>query len=260
MQVSREVPARAASCSWVRAICGYRPPGRSGLAGGWAVVRVVRAGGGDALGDGLEDAVGQPLFEVGEPLAQDRGDTGGDPRVGEQQPVDVVAAHDADGDVVEGFGVVVVHVLSEQDHLAEDGARCDDRNGERAAVGGDAEDVDAALLEDEQDLAGLGRRVQDFAGAVGLHRRGGGDGLHLPLVQVAEDVDLGHAPGLLVVTGVVHVVWFLASSRCPGRGRGAPRRAGQRIGAARQTVGHRHAVVVRPVRRCPRPWSLGSGY
>ncbi|WP_405578413.1 hypothetical protein [Streptomyces sp. NBC_01092] len=52
-------------------------------------------GGGDAQRDGLEDAVGQALFEVGEAVAEDLGKSGGDARDGQQELVHVAAAHHA---------------------------------------------------------------------------------------------------------------------------------------------------------------------
>jgi hypothetical protein len=151
VQVSREMPARGGELFVGEGDLRVAPdrPERAcrGLDGGQST-----EGGGVALGDGLEHAVRQSLFEVGQAAAKDRGDAG----VGQQVLVYVRAAHDAHDGVVEGFGVVVVDVLAEQDHLAEDGARGDDRGGERAAVGGDPEDADPALLEDEQRLEGLG--------------------------------------------------------------------------------------------------------
>src|SRR5436309_2981923 len=51
--------------------------------------------------------------------AEDLGDPGGDARVGQQVPLHTGAVHDADDDLVEGFGVVVVHPLAEQDHLGD---------------------------------------------------------------------------------------------------------------------------------------------
>jgi hypothetical protein len=39
------------------------------------------------------------LFEVGEAAAEDFRDAGGDAGVGQQEAVDIGAAHDADGDV-----------------------------------------------------------------------------------------------------------------------------------------------------------------
>lgn len=42
----------------------------------------------DAQGDGVEDAVGEPLFEVGQPAAEDRGYARGDPGI-RRQPVHI---------------------------------------------------------------------------------------------------------------------------------------------------------------------------
>ncbi len=95
------------------------------------------------------------MLELTDTAAQCFGDPRGDPGVAEEKAAHVGLGHDADDDVVEGFGEAVVHLLADDDHLAEDGAGFDDRGGEGASVGGDPEDADAALLEDEQGLQRL---------------------------------------------------------------------------------------------------------
>jgi hypothetical protein len=109
---------------------------------------------GDASGDALGHGVSEPTFEVGDPRAEALGTPGGDASVGEQEPVDVVAAHQADDGRVDGLGVDVVEALTEPDHLAEDLSGLDDRGGQGPAVEVEAVKPDAAALEDEQDLTG----------------------------------------------------------------------------------------------------------
>ncbi len=132
----------------------------------------------------------------------------------------VCLAHDAHHDLVEGFSEAVVHLLSHDDHLAEDRAGFDDRGGEGPAVGGNPEDANAALLEDEQRLQGLVRGVDQIPRSVGLHRRGGRHDVHLTVAEIAKDVDLGHAPDPVVGVGCgafdVHV--FLSVAWRPGTG------------------------------------------
>lgn len=69
--------------------------------------------------------------------------------------MDVFLAHHADDGFVEGLGEAVVHVLPEQDHLAEDRARSDDGGGQRSAVGRDAEHADRPRLRMNSVSTGL---------------------------------------------------------------------------------------------------------
>lgn len=75
--------------------------------------------------------------------------------------LDVGFGHDADHDVLHRLGEAVVHLLAEDDHLSEDGSRLDDGGRECAAVGGDPEDPDTALFEDEECFDGLVRGVDE---------------------------------------------------------------------------------------------------
>jgi hypothetical protein len=153
---------------------------------------------GDAFGDGLEDGVGQALLELAEAPTEGLGDSGGDAGVAEEKPLHVSLGHDADHHLVEGLGEAVMHLLTDDDHLTEDGPWFDDRGRQRPPVGGQPEDPDPALLEDEQGLQRVVRGVDEVAGFISLHGRCGCHRVHLAVVEVAEDVDLGHAPDAVV--------------------------------------------------------------
>ena len=117
---------------------------------------------GDAFGNRLEDCVGELLLQLADATTQRLGDPCRDPGVAEEEPAYVAGGHHADDDVVEGLGEAVVHLLPDDDHLTEDRAGLDDRGGQCSAVGGDPEDPDPALLEDEEGLQGLVRGVDEL--------------------------------------------------------------------------------------------------
>src|SRR5829696_3228974 len=69
----------------------------------------------------LEDGVAEPLFELAKAAAQSLRDARCDAGVAEQEASHVGLGHDADDDLVKGLSEAVVHPLTDDDHLAEDG-------------------------------------------------------------------------------------------------------------------------------------------
>jgi hypothetical protein len=147
----------------------------------------------------------------------------------------IFLGHDADGDGLECFGEVVVHQLTEENHLPEDGAWREDRGGQRASVGRDAENAHPSSLEDEQRLHGLRGGVEELTGGKLARRCGGRYGLHFRGGQVDEDVHLGHAPQIGIATLSLHVDQLLTAARSP--------RPGVMVEAVHQTV--RRTVLLR---------------
>ncbi len=209
--VSREVPARAATCSWVS---WTWMPRASRRRGSWSASRhsVVATRCGTLLktvSESRRSSCETRLPRISEMRAAIRASES-------RKRLHVRPGHDADGDRVEGLGEVVVHLLAEHEHLAEDGPGREDRGRERTSVGGHPEDADPSLLEDEERLHGLGRRVEQLAWSVLPHRCRRGDGRHLLLVEVGEDVHLGHAPGEVgPFRATLHVDKLLTASRRP---------------------------------------------
>ncbi len=106
--------------------------------------------------------------------------------VGEQQFLDVGAAHQAQFACFEGFGPRGAHPHAEQVHLAEHGAGAEDGGGDAAAVRGDPVQADPAAFDDEQHRGQLQRVVDDLPGRDGAHGGVGAQRGHLAAGQVAE--------------------------------------------------------------------------
>ncbi len=186
---SRVAPITPASCSCVSRTCRPRPK-RPGVAEAGrvrlsrvAATRLQRA----------EREVRQPMLQLRHPLPQDACDAHGDPRVGQEEALDVRDAEPADQRVVDRLGIAVVHPLADQDHLAEHGAGLEDRQGQRLPVLRDAEHPHPPGLEDEQRPDRL-RLAAEQLPAPEHGRRGHPVRLvHLGPGQVGEQVDLAQA-------------------------------------------------------------------